>query len=811
MRKLSTTALWAIGFYLAAMTLPAAAAASAPPSETLLCPGLSQPVEIIKDRWGISHIYAKNEGDLFFAQGYNVARDRLFQLEMWRRQATGTVAEILGPQEVARDIGNRLFLFRGDLEQEMQWYHPHGAQIIRAFTEGINAYIAETETDPALLTPEFKMLGIRPGRWTPAVVVSRFNGLLGHADQELMLALAIRTMGVEPVKDVMYFQPSDPKLELDPAIDASLLTNEILATFRAFRTPLRFTPEELLPAYRSPAAAARLDREVLFFEDIRQGIGSNNWVVSGKLTASGYPMMMNDPHRDLSAPSLRYWVHLVAPGWNVIGGGEPALPGVSVGHNESGAWGLTIFGTNSEDLYVYDTNPSNPSEYKYAGGWEAMKVIRESIAVKGEAPRAVVLKYTRHGPVVFEDTQHHKAYAVRAAWRETGGAPYLASLRMDQSHNWQEFEEACSYSRIPAENMVWADREGNIGYQAVAIAPKRPNWSGLLPVPGDGRYEWDGYLPVKDLPHVFNPEKGFYNTSNDYQIPLGWPHRDALHYVWADPYRGQRVAEFLGSGRKFAVADMVQLQNSDLSIPARSLVPLLRGIEMPDAATKEAAARLLHWDYVLDKDSVEAGIYEMWQRRVIANVRALVIPQAALGFFPPMTPPMVKIVSWMYAPDGRFGTDPLAGRDALLRKSLEEGVAELSRRFGPEMEKWALGAYHYARIFSPMSGALGPDLQEKFDVGHAPRGGDAFTVTATAGPGDNQVAGGSFKIVADTADWDNSVGLNSPGQSGDVDSAHYRDLYALWARGKYFPVFYSRSKVESVAEKVLVLRPQPVR
>jgi penicillin G amidase len=811
MTKLSKTVLFAIGFYLAALPLSAGASPSAPPSETLLCPGLSQPVEIIKDRWGISHIYAKNEADLFFAQGYNVARDRLFQLEMWRRQATGTVAEILGPQEVARDIGNRLFLFRGDLEQEMQWYHPHGAQIIRAFTEGINAYIAETETHPALLTPEFKMLGIRPGRWTPVVVVSRFNGLLGHADQELMLALAIRTMGVEPVKDVMYFQPSDPKLELDPAIDASLLTNEILATFRAFRTPLRFTPDELLPAYRSRAAAARLDREVPFFEDIRQGIGSNNWVVSGKLTASGYPMMMNDPHRDLSAPSLRYWVHLVAPGWNVIGGGEPALPGVSVGHNEAGAWGLTIFGTNSEDLYVYDTNPANPSEYKYAGGWEAMKVIRESIAVKGEAPRAVELKYTRHGPVVFEDTQHHKAYAVRAAWRETGGAPYLASLRMDQSHNWQEFEEACSYSRIPAENMVWADREGNIGYQAVAIAPKRPSWSGLLPVPGDGRYEWDGYLPTKELPHVLNPEKGFYNTSNDYQIPPGWPHREALHYVWADPYRGQRVAEFLGSGRKFAVADMVQLQNSDLSIPARSLVPLLRGIEMPDAATKEAASRLLHWDYVLDKDSVEAGIYEMWQRRVIANVRALVIPQAALDFFPPMTPPMVKIVSWMYAPDGRFGADPLAGRDALLRKSLEEGVAELSRRFGPEMEKWTLGAYHYARIFSPMSGALGPDLQEKFDVGHAPRGGDAFTVTATAGPGDNQVTGGSFKIVADTADWDNSVGLNSPGQSGDVDSAHYRDLYALWARGKYFPVFYSRSKVESVAERVLVLRPQPVR
>ena len=791
---------------------PVAAGAAASPAETLLCPGLSQPVEIIKDRWGISHIYAKSETDLFFAQGYNVARDRLFQLEMWRRQATGTVAEILGKKELERDIGNRLFMFRGDLSQELNWYHPHGAAIIQAFVDGINAYITETERNPALLTSEFKMLGIQPGKWTPPVVISRFNGLLGNVDQELAIALAIKEIGVDQVKDIMYFQPGDPNLAIDPAIDTSLLSKEILALYHAFRTPLRFTPDELLPEYRSPATAARLNLEVpssAASGDIREGLGSNNWVVSGKLTASGYPMMMNDPHRDLGAPSLRYWVHLVAPGWDVIGGGEPALPGVSIGHNESGAWGLTIFGTDSEDLYVYDTNPANPSEYKYAGAWESMKVIKESIPVKGEAPQAVELKYTRHGPVVFEDKIHHKAYTVRAAWRETGGAPYLASLRMDQSHTWQEFLDACSYSRIPAENMVWADRDGNIGYQAVGIAPKRPNWSGLVPVPGDGRYEWDGFLPIKELPHMLNPEKGFYNTSNDYQIPPGWPYKDALHYLWADPYRGQSVAEFLSSGRRFAVADMVQLQNSDLSIPARSLVPLLRGIEMPDSTTQQAASRLLHWNFVLGKDSVEAGIYEMWQRRLVANVREVVIPKPAEALFPATSPPMSRIVSWMYAPDGRFGSDPIAGRNALLVKSLEEALAELSKRFGPDMEKWKLGAYHYARIFSPMTNAIRPDLQEKFDVGESPRGGDGFTITATAGPGDNQITGGSFKIVVDTEIWDNSVGLNSPGQSGDVNDPHYRDLYGLWARGEYFPIFYTRSKVESVAEKTLVLTPHP--
>ena len=218
--------------------LPVAARAAASPPETLLAPGLSQPVEIIKDRWGISHIYAKNEADLFFAQGYNVARDRLFQLEMWRRQATGTVAEILGKKELKRDIGNRLFMFRGDLTQEINWYHPHGAAIIRAFVDGINAYIAETERNPALLTPEFKMLGIKPGKWTPAVVISRFNGLLGNIDQELKIALAIKAIGVEKVKDIEYFQPADPDLEMDPAIDTSLLSKEILDLYHAYRTPL---------------------------------------------------------------------------------------------------------------------------------------------------------------------------------------------------------------------------------------------------------------------------------------------------------------------------------------------------------------------------------------------------------------------------------------------------------------------------------------------------------------------------------------------------------------------------------------------
>ena len=804
---------WKVGLAaLALIVMPLSAVAQTPsqtPTQTLSAPGLHQPVEIVKDCWGIAHIYAKDEHDLFFAQGYNVASDRLFQLEMWRRQATGTVAEILGPKEVQRDIGNRLFRYRGDMEKELNWYHPRGSQIINAFVDGINAYVAATEKNPALLTPEFKMLDFKPGKWTPAVVISRFNGLLGNVETEINMALAVKTLGAEKVKDLEYFQPGDPDLKIDPVIDTSLLSNDILKVFKAFRTQLTFTAAELKPEYRNPKSVTRLERMIDLASPLdqstrRQDIGSNNWVVSGKLTMSGYPLLMNDPHRVQEAPSLRYWVQLNAPGWNVIGAGEPALPGISIGHNQAGAWGLTIFGTDGEDLYVYDTNPANPLQYKYKAGWEAMTVRHETIAVKGGAPQSVELKYTRHGPVVFEDKVHHKAYAVRAAWLETGAAPYLASLRMDQSTTWEEFVEACSFSRIPAENMVWADRAGNIGYQAVGIAPNRPNWSGLVPVPGDGRYEWNGFLPIKQLPHVKNPDKGFYNTSNEYQIPRGWPYKEALHYVWTDPYRAQSVAEVLGSGGKFSVADMVLLQNNDLSIPARNLTPLLRDLAIEDQTVRTAAFMLTDWNYVLDKDSVPAGIYEMFQRRLMANVREIVVPEEARAYVG--MPPMSRIIAWMQAPDGRFGADPIKGRNELLLKSLSEAVDALKTKLGPDLQNWMLGSYHYARIESPFSGALTPELEEKYDVGRSARGGDSYTITATGGA-DNQGAGGSFKIVMDTENWDNSVGLNNPGQSGDIESPHYRDLYQLWSLGKYFPIFYSRSKVDSVAEARLTLEP----
>lgn len=802
---------------LAVAALLAAAPAFAQSVDTIRASGLRQPVEILRDAAGISHIYAKNEHDLFFAQGYSAATDRLFQLELWRRQATGTVAELLGPREIQRDIGARLFKFRGDMQTELAHYHPHGAAIVQAFVDGVNAYIAETERDPSRLPIEFHLLGTKPGRWTPEVVISRHGGLLGNITAELTTTRAVAALGPEKVKELDSFGPGDPDLHLDPKLDRSLLSAPILALYQAYRAPVRFQPSDIIASARNDhesflklsAAADAAWRDLVVNQ--RRDIGSNNWVVSPRLTLHGSAIMANDPHRAQSAPSLRYWVHLVAPGWNVIGGGEPEIPGVSIGHNEYGAWGLTIFATDGEDLYVYETNPANPRQYRYKGQWETMRTIRDTIPVKGASTTIATYHYTRHGPVVYEDTVHHVAYAVRAAWLEPGAAPYLASLRMDQAKTWEEFRDACSYSFIPGENMVWADRHGNIGWQAVGIAPIRNNSSGLVAVPGDGRFEWAGYLPIKEKPHSFNPPTGFIATANNDLIPPGYPHMNAVGFSWTDPYRWARISEVLGSGRKLAVTDMMRLQTDYTSLVARQLVPLLRDITVPspNPETERARQTLLAWNFVVDKNSVAAGIYEAWYRELAEETTRRVVPEKGRPFFRSLG--TSKVVDQLVAPGGSLakrGSPPLA-RDTVLVHALAEAVVDLTERFGADQTRWEYGqaSYHHALIVHPLSAAVSADVRKKLDVGPAPRGGDATTVGAT-GNGGNQTSGASFRFIVDVGDWERSVGTNNPGQSGDPDSPHYRDLFSLWANDRYFPVPYSRQRVEAAAEHRRVLTPK---
>jgi len=794
---------------------------------TLRLPGLKQPVEIVRDHWGINHIYAKTEHDLFFAQGWAAAKDRLFQFEVWRRQATGTVAEWLGPRELDRDIGARLFRFRGDLTAELQHYHPRGRAIITAFVDGINAYVIEARRDPARLPIEFRILNILPGLWTPEVVISRHQGLLGNITEELDYGRMVAALGPARVKALQAFRPGNPDLTLAPGIDSGLLAADILKLYNAFRGPLRFRAEDIAPAYRmahttglhnvdpmvpsarrmaSDEAGVTDEADPIDWSRERLVGGSNNWIVSGRLSQSGAPLLANDPHRAISVPSLRYFAHLVGPGWNVIGGGEPVLPGISIGHNQYGAWGLTIFETDGEDLLVYETDPANADRYRYRGQWEPMRVIADTIQVKAQRPAIVRHRYTRHGPVVYQDTVRHRAFAVRAAWLEPGGAPYLSSLRIDQATTWGEFRAANRYGHIPGENMIWADRTGHIGWQAVGIAPRRPNFSGLVPVPGDGRYEWNGFLDILQKPHILDPAEGFLATANQDNVPRGFPAMDAIGFTWASPHRWARATEVLGSGRRFSLMDMSRLQTDELSLPARELTRLLRDVAVLTPRLDSLRRRLLLWDHVLAKESVEAGIYVAWERRLTRLVYERLVAPAERAVMPEI--PFDVVLRAVAVPDGTWGPAPLMSRDALLVQALSDAEASLRERFGAEVSDWAYGrsGYKHVMIRHVLSGLVADSLRVRLDVGPAPRGGYGLTLNAN-GSGDNQTSGASFRIAIDLADWDLALGTNTPGQSGDPASPFYRDLFGEWARDRYFPVLYTRPKIDAATASRTRLTP----
>lgn len=781
-------------------------------SQQLGIKGLHQEVEVLRDSSGINHIFAQNEHDLFFTQGYMAAKDRLFQFEIWRRQATGTMAEIFGEKELDRDKGVRLFKFRGEKKSELSHYHPRGEAIVDSFVEGVNTYIEEALQSPESLPVEFKLLGILPEFWTWEVVISRHQGLLENVKDELNFSRIVSMIGAEKTKKIHYFHPNEPILDLVQSIPKELLFKDILAPYNAFRKSMTFYPEYIIPEARNHQNAFTTQlqdyetdlRETL--ETEKFSIGSNNWVVSGKLTESGYPIMANDPHRLIAVPSLRYWVHLHAPGWDVVGGGEPVIPGISIGHNQFGAWGLTIFETDNEDMRVYDIDPENPELYFHKGKWLEMEVISDTIKVKNKPDVLIKHFYTLHGPVTFIDHELKKAVAVQCAWLENGGAPYLASLRMSQSTTWEEFRDACTYNHIPAENMIWADRNENIGWQATGIAPIRNGFSGLVATLGDGSMEWDGYLPIAERPHDYNPVAGFIATANENVTPPNYPHKNALGYEWADSYRGDRVREVLAKGKKFSVEDMGKLQNDYLSLPARILVPYLNDLSFEKNGASDFRDMLLLWDYKLEKTSVPAGIYVMWERKIREKIKEISVPKEVFNLVGPIQ--MTLVIEWIKYPERLFAGNPLAERNKFLANCFELAIKELETKLGENSNNWQYGqpSYKHVYIQHPLSLALSEVWKEKLDAGPVARGGYSFTLAANA-YGDNNTSGASFRIVVDTGDWEKTIGINTPGQSGNPDSPFYRNLFPIWAADGFFKVPYGYEKVKRNAMFQLYLKP----
>ena len=718
--------------------------------------GLKQPVEILRDRWGVPHVYARDQADLFFANGYINARDRLFQLDLWRRIGTGRLAEVLGPGLLARDRMARLFWYRGDWHREWESYSPDTREIVFAFTAGINAYI---ESLHGTWPVEFRVAGYAPGLWTPEDVTARLAGLSISRNLAAEVARAQDVVRFGPAA-LARVQPTDPIVALTPPPGGNLAA----------------IPAEVLQDYS------------LMFGDVPFGehraalpvlAGSNDWAVDGSKSTTGKPMLAADPHRDLELPSLRRTIHLVGPGWNVIGAGEPALPGVALGHNDAIAWGFTIAGTDQQDLYVERLNPASAQEYWYKGDWRRMSVVTETIPVKGKpGGEAVDLQFSVHGPVIYRDGGKRNAFAVRWTGLEPGGAGYLASLALARARNWDEFQTAAARFRVPSENLLYADTAGHIGMVVGGLTPLRKGYTGLLPVPGTGEFEWSGFLPASEMPSVLDPPQHFIATANNDIRPPRYPH--ILTYEWGTPYRAQRATELLSANRRFEVSDFERMQYDFVSIPARRCQAVLRRWPAPAGRLGEMRDRLLRWDARIVPESSAALIFEMMYVR---------LGPALFG----------KELGARAAPEVVLARLEASSDYRALETALEGAAAELERALGPNPDRWLWARASQLWFDHPLNVV-------SWSFGPMARGGDANTLNA-AGGGVHNPAGASYRQVIDLADWDRSTMTNVPGESGEPVNKHYGDLLEDWRNGRYHPMPFSRKAVEAVTEEKIILLP----
>jgi len=724
------------------------------------------PAEILRDRWGIVHIYAHSQQDLFFVQGWMAAHDRLFQLDLWRRGGTGKLAEVLGPAWIARDRFARLMRYRGDMAKEWASYAPDAKEIVTAFTDGINQYIRMLHgTRP----PEFKAAGFDPGLWQPEDCLSRLAGLAvsGNALREIARSEDVARFGLDTVKRLMPVTVQDA-LKPPDGVDLAAIDNDIVKEYLAAIDPVSLRGE----APRTTAAN--------IVEWNAEAQGSNNWVVDGTRTESGKPLLANDPHRQMTLPSLRKTWHLVAPGWDVIGAGEPALPGIALGHNQEIAFGFTTVGTDQQDLYVEKLNPDNADQYRYKGAWKDMDVVHEDIAVKGQdKPERVELRYTIHGPVIHVDAARHLAYALRWVGAEPGTAAYLGALSMARARNWDEFTSAAARFKVPAENMVYADRQGHIGWIATGLAPVRRNWSGLFPVAGDsGDHEWDGFVPAAEMPRSFDPPAHSIATANNDVLPQGykWP----LSYEFDPPDRYNRVRELLHRYSRIDMDYCESMQQDIVSLPARRFHEILKSWTAPEDL-KPWLAEVLAWDGRMRVDSEAALIYETWMSKLPAALLG-----SALG---PRVPREAVLATLEQKPDWQA-----------VGGALYAALAEIEELLGKDRSAWRWGKLHSITFEHPLGVA-------KWDRGPFARGGDSNTVNATGGRNFKQSSGASYREIIDLADWDHSMTTNAPGESGDPRSRFYDNLIEDWEWGEYHPLLYTRPMIERFTVERMIYQP----
>ena len=769
-------------------------------SGSLALSGLAGRVEIIRDRWGVPHIYASDELDAFFAQGFVHAQDRLWQMEINRRLSRGRLSELLGSLALDTDRASRTFGFDRLGRADWTLMAEADRSVVRAYTAGVNACLLP-QNGKAPKPVEFTLLRQSPEPWQieDTLAFSRVMGWqMSHAWYgEIIRAQLIAALGPERAAELEITDARENPAVLPAGIEMNRLA------------------EEALLGVGDPFLKRRM--------------GSNSWAIAPERSATGRPILCNDMHLQLTVPGTWYEVHLEAGDLQVTGVSLPGLPGVVGGHNAHVAWGITLAFTDCEDLFVEKFDPADPRRYQVGSDWLEAEAIPETIRVKGQSePHIEPVTITRHGPVI-SDVIGEPAQRLAVNSMALRPNPALRGwFSLNRARNWDEFVEAMRCIEAPQLNFSYADVEGNTGYWVTGKVPVRARGQGMVPAPGwTDEYEWIGEVPFEEMPHALNPRAGYVVHCNNRIAGDDYPHH--LGSVWMNGYRARRLADMIESKDRVTLTDCCDMQMDVTCLPGIELVRLVQEVYPHAGGPGQSddlvlALRLLSaWDGRLTTDSVGGSLYEVARRALVQNLFAPVLgPELTPRWLGRAFHPVLMFVHEFYGHDTvtllRLLGDPecwwikqAGGREMLLERSLTGAVAFLRSELGPDSASWQWGRLH--RItFGHALGVQKP-LDQVFNRGPVPIGGDTDTPLQTAclpGPSyDNNAWTPSMRIVMDLGDLSNSRAVFPIGQSGQLGSPHYDDLAEPWSKGEYHPMLWTRDQVEKHAEASLTLMPTP--
>ncbi len=754
-------------------------------------------VEIIRDTWGIPHIFSSNETDLCFAIGYVHAQDRLWQMELLRRTACGTLSEIFGKLSLDTDRLLRTLGFKRFGKFEFERLPDASKKALQSYCAGINAILE----DPKYPLPlEFKLIGHKPKPWDPLDTMA-FGRLMqfqlnGQSSYKLALAKLQKSIGWDKIKELFPQYPLENPSILPNGIEEYL--KAIDGSYRKFLGP--FLPN---------------------------GGGSNSWAVSGEKTDSGKPILCSDPHLAPSLPSIWYLSHLISDERNIIGVGPPVVPAILIGHNQFCGWGFTVANVDAEDLFLEKIHPENPKKYEFKNEWKDISEIKETIYVKGEKnPIEEFVRYTHHGPLIdllvgYLPERNYRLAMASYCFRE--GETIQAILDLNKAKNWNDFCEAIKKFAAPNQNVSYADIYGNIGHYTAGKIPIRAKMPEYYPLPGwTGEYEWIGEIPFEKKPHCFNPTKKTVVLANHRTVEQ----EKFEFYIGKafDPgYRASIIENTLNSKEKITMEDCKELQLNMFSLPGKIFIEKIKEIHDQDPEISTLLTILRNWDYNLKPDSVGAAVYETLRSELLdivfkQGLFSELIPSAkGVGFHPLLKKTTegfhndIQTLFGLMENPNSWWVNQLGGREQWIKTGLKNSYSKLRSQYGNNPSLWTWGKIHQIRFPHAMS--MKKPLDKVFNVGPKPVGGDQHTVCQIAFVPDNPEDFAwcpSYRQIVDFSDFDNSLTIYAPGQSGNLASPHYSDLFDLWLKGDYIPMLWSKAKIRENQKTILQFIPEKI-